>query len=106
MRPRAVTSPHVRVRVPACSGMPEWNFSDPALDCRHWKNRMPSAPRATACMLCAASWPGAFGALVGRQFTAFEACSMSAHGVPGLSERMRSPWNAPSRKLSGSFGSG
>ena len=42
---------------------------------------------------CPARLPG-FG---GRQLTASVACSISSHGTPGLSERIRSRWNAASR---------
>ena len=104
--PRPVTSRQVRVSVPAWGSIAEWNFSAPARDCHHWKNRTPSAPRATDCMLSAAICPGAFGAFVGRQLRAFVACSMSSQPVPGFSDRMRSRCMAASRKLSGSFGSG
>ena len=94
------------MRFPACGTIAEWNFSLPARDWRHWKNMMPSAPRAIACMLSAAIWPGALGALVGRQLRALVACSMRIHGVSGLSERIRSRANAEARNDSGSLGSG
>ena len=92
--------------VPACGSIAEWNFSAPARDCRHWKKRMPSAPRPIACALRAAIWPGAFGAFDGRQLRAFVACSMRIHGTSGFSDRTRSRWNAAARNDSGSFGSG
>ena len=88
--PSSEISRHTLVSVPACGTMPEWNFSAPATDCRHWKNRMPSAPRAIACFDHAAICPGAFGAFLARQFTALGACSMRIHGWPCRSERMRS----------------
>ena len=56
--PSCSTSRHRRVSVPACGTSPEWNFSAPAREARHWKNRMPSAPRATCCMLWRSSSPG------------------------------------------------
>ena len=57
-------------------------------------------------MLSAAICPGALGALFVRQFTAFGACSIRIHGLPGWNERIRSRENAAIRKDSGSRGSG
>ncbi|BDZ65345.1 hypothetical protein GCM10025877_22830 [Agromyces mangrovi Wang et al. 2018] len=86
--------------------MPEWNFSAPAADCRHWKKRMPSAPRPTHWYDQARICPGALGALRARQFTALGACSMSSHGLPPPSERMRSRTIAAYAGERGSAGSG
>ena len=92
--------------VPAWGSIAEWNFSLPARDCRHWKNMMPSAPRAIDWAVSAASAPGGLPGLAGRQLTASVACSIRSHGTPGFSERMRSRWNAASRTRFGFVGSG
>jgi hypothetical protein len=41
----------------------------------------------------AATCPSAFGALVGRQLRALDACSIRSHGTSGLSDRIRSRWS-------------
>ena len=92
--------------VPPCGSIPEWNFSEPAFDCRHWKNRMPSAPRATDWYDQARICPGAFAAFCARQLTALGDCSMSSHGAPPPSDRMRSRTIDAYAGDSGSAGSG
>jgi hypothetical protein len=42
--------------------MPLWNFSAPASDALHWKNMIPSAPRAIDWKLPSRICPGCFAA--------------------------------------------
>ncbi len=89
-RPRADTSRKMRVSVPPCGSIAEWNFSAPPSDCRHWKYSTASAPWAMACQLHSRIAPGGLGPLRGRQLTAPGACSSSIQGCPERAERIRS----------------
>ncbi len=104
--PRLTTSRQTRLSVPACGTIPLWNFSAPVAAARHWKDSTASAPRATACRLSARYCPGAFGTLTARQLTALGACSISSHGRPPPTERVRSQAMAEATYASASAGSG
>ena len=67
---------------------------------------IPSAPRPTDCMERASICPGALGAFARREFADSVACSITSHGTPGFSDRMRSRVKADSNHESGSLGSG
>ena len=94
---------HTSVSVPACGSIAEWNFSAPAADWRHWKNITASAPRATCASECRSISPGRLVRLRGCQFTALVECSMSIHGSPPATPRVRSALNASSTWASGSW---
>ena len=91
---------------------PEWftiapcHVSAPAIDWRHWKVRIPSAPRATAPSDHSSYCPGRFTALRPRHWTAEVTCSIWIHGRPCPRERMRSHSKAKVRAPRGSDGSG
>ena len=88
--PSSTTSFHTRDERPAWGSIAEWNFSAPNRLARNWKNMIASAPRARCDMLLRASSPGRFATLRGCQFTADVECSMSTHGLPAASERVKS----------------
>ena len=98
--PRVQTSRQRAESVPAWGSIAEWNFSAPAFDARHWKNRSPSAPRARCVRLSLVIWPGSLAGLRGCQLTAEVECSISNQGAPSDSDRIRSAdmarsWVAP-----------
>jgi hypothetical protein len=90
MPPSRTTSRQIFESVPACGSIAECHFSEPARLARHWKNIAPSEPRATLPRLSRISWPGRFAMLRGCQLTALVECSISSHGAPPPSERVRS----------------
>ena len=104
--PSPTTSRQTLLSVPVCGSIALWNFSAPVAEARHWNERIASPPRATACRLSARYCPGALGTLTVRQLTALGACSISTHGRPPPTERVRSQVMAESRCASGSAGSG
>ena len=67
--------------MPACGSIAEWNFSAPEREARHWKNRMPSAPRARWASELRAISPGRLATLRGCQLTAEVECSMQDPGL-------------------------
>ena len=104
--PSASTSCHVRVRGPACGSIAECHFSAPPAAARHWKCRTASAPRATCWSDQRRYAPPDLGGLTLRQLMAETACSISSHGWPSPSDRMRSAPAAPSTWERGSARSG
>lgn len=92
--PSATTSRQIRVSVPPCGSIAEWNFSAPKREARNWKNMTASDPRATWARLLRAISPGRFAMLRGCQFTADVECSMSIHGRLPAKERVRSASSA------------
>ena len=88
--PRAQTLANTSVSAPACGSSAEWKRSAPVRACRHWKKQIASAPRATAWSESSRARSAVLGRLCGRHEVALTACSMSTHGRPPPSERMRS----------------
>ena len=88
--PSSTTSRQRAVDEPPCGTIAEWNFSVPASEARHWKKSAASAPRATCCIVLRSISPGAFARLRGCQLTAEVECSISIHGEPSASPRMKS----------------
>ena len=94
--PSSSASRQTAESVPACGIRAEWNFSEPCSDARHWKKQTESAPRATCCSESRVIWPGALARLCGCQFTDPVECSISIHGSPPASPRVRSAAKASS----------
>ncbi len=88
--PSETTSRQIRLSVPACGTIAEWNFSAPEREARHWKNIAPSEPRAMWARELRVISPGRLAMPRGCQLTPLVECSSSSHGSPPATERVRS----------------